>query len=87
MLDELVASYAGRSVARLVEELLSCYADWRNAAAAAANAYRRWSAAPGDARAQSFCVYTAALDQEEAAAMSYTLAVWDVERWLRHAHS
>ena len=85
MLDELVAGYAGRAVASLVEELLECYAEWRAAAAAADRAYRGWSAAPDDRRAHSFCVYTAALDQEEAAAMSYTLAVWDVERWVRNA--
>jgi len=53
----------------LVDELLACYIDWRHAAAAAADAYARWSGAPGAEEALRFSAYTAALDQEESSAI------------------
>jgi hypothetical protein len=50
------------------------YVDWRKAAAAAADAYQRWSSAPPAAKTWLFRLYTAALDQEESTATSLALA-------------
>jgi hypothetical protein len=69
----------------LVDEMLARYIAWREEAAVVADVLRRWREAPaGDAAVwRSAC--GAALDQEESAAISYELAVWDVERWLQRA--
>jgi hypothetical protein len=66
-------------VAGLLDEMLACYVDWREDAAAAADAYRRWSCAPTAEESIRFAAYRAALEQEESAARSYRLAVTDVE--------
>ena len=65
----------------LIEEV-DCFDEWREAAAAAADAYRRWAQAPSDMRAGWYLAYTAALDQEQSAAVVYAMAVAEVERCL-----
>jgi acyl-CoA reductase-like NAD-dependent aldehyde dehydrogenase len=63
-----------------------CYDEWRDAAAAAADAFRRWADAPVDRRALWFLAYAAALDREESAAVGYALAVVEVERRRQRGH-
>jgi hypothetical protein len=84
-MEEPLACDAEWPVRGLVQELLVSHFDWRKGAAAA-DAYRRWSDAPTGEAAQWFPAYSTALDQEEAAAMSYALAVADIELWLDRAH-
>ena len=55
----------------LIDEMLACYAEWRDEVAAVDDAYRYWCAAPAAERDRRFGVYIAALDQEESAAMVY----------------
>jgi hypothetical protein len=69
-----------------MEARMDCYIEWRYAATAAADAYRRWADAPTDRRAHGFLGYVAALDQEESAAFEYTLAAADVEQRLQRDH-
>jgi hypothetical protein len=71
--------------AALVDEMVARYVDWREDAATAADVEQRSRLAPAGEKAQSCSAYIAALDQEEAAALAYELAVWDVERWLQRA--
>jgi acyl-CoA reductase-like NAD-dependent aldehyde dehydrogenase len=69
----------------LVEEE-DCYDEWRDAAAAAADAFRRWAEAPVDRRALWFLAYAVALGREESAAAGYAVAVAEVERRLQRGH-
>jgi hypothetical protein len=55
----------------LFEEMAACYEDWREEIARVDEGYRRWCTAPTDERADRFCAYTAALEQEEGAAEIY----------------
>lgn len=71
--------------AHLVDEMVDCYLDWRETAAAVASAHRQWLHAPRDEGRRGYSAYTASLDQEEAAAITYALAVDDVEQWLQRA--
>jgi hypothetical protein len=70
------------SSTRLVDEMLSRYVSWREHAAAVADAYRQWAAAPADEEADGFSAYLAALDLEESSANRYAVLVADVERSL-----
>jgi hypothetical protein len=70
----------------LVEEMMDCYIGWRDSAAAAADAYRRWADAPSGRCADRFLAYIAALDQEESAAIGFALAVAEVERRMQREH-
>jgi hypothetical protein len=65
--------------AHLLDEMTDCFDDWRESAAASADAYRRWSDAPRDEKHGRYGAYTAWLDQEQSAARSYELAVEKVE--------
>jgi hypothetical protein len=56
---------------RLRDELLDLYLDWREEAAAVADAYARWAGAPAGEEGRCFAADTAALDREDAAAQSY----------------
>jgi hypothetical protein len=56
---------------RLRDEILDLYLDWREQAAAVADAYASWEGAPAGEEGQCFAAYTAALDREQAAARSY----------------
>jgi hypothetical protein len=62
--------------------MLAAYVEWREDAAAAGEAHRRWSSAPADEAARRYSAYVAALDQEESSATRYALGVRDVECWL-----
>jgi hypothetical protein len=66
----------------LVDEMVISYVDWREDAAAVADAYMRWTEALSGEEAQSFAAYCAALDQEQSAAGSYALAVANLQRVL-----
>ena len=70
------------SFARVLVEEADCFDDWRDAAAAAAEAYRRWTEAPSDLRADRYRAYTVALELEESAAVLYAVAVARVARRL-----
>jgi hypothetical protein len=63
--------------------MLASYVEWREDAAAVAEAHRRWSSAPADEAAWHYSAYMAALDQEESSAKRYAGALRDVERWLQ----
>jgi acyl-CoA reductase-like NAD-dependent aldehyde dehydrogenase len=69
----------------LVEED-DCYDEWRDAAAAAAAAFRRWADAPVDRRGLWFLAYAVALGREESAAVAYAMAVAEVERRRQRGH-
>ena len=64
-----------KPAAQLVDELLARYVEWREDAAAVADAHGRWRAAPAAERAVAFAAYRAAVDQEESAAAAYAAAV------------
>ena len=68
-----------------MDDLLSGYIDWRESARAVADAYARWSFAPGPERALRFAAYAATLDQEQKTASAYAEAVTDVKRWLHRS--
>lgn len=55
--------------------MLGCYLDWCEDAAAAAEAYERWSDASRAEEAMWFTTYMAALEQEEVSARSYAEVV------------
>jgi hypothetical protein len=48
---------------RLRDEILDLYLDWREQAAAVADAYASWEGAPAGEEGQCFAAYTAALDR------------------------
>ena len=68
--------------AHLVDRMKDRYAEWRECAAAVATAYERWFDAPRGEQHQQYSAYTASLDQEQSAAMSYEHAVADVHHRL-----
>jgi hypothetical protein len=67
----------------LVDDMVACYASWREEAAAARRAYERWRDSRPDQEPARYAAYVAALDQEQSTAVSYAQAVSDLERWLR----
>lgn len=73
------------AAAYLVDEMMDCFVQWRESAAASANAYRRWSDAPREEEHRRYAAYTASLDQEQSAARSYELVVAELEHWLKRA--
>lgn len=72
----------GAAFAHLVDEMVARYAEWRGCARAVANAYRRWSESPPNEEDRGYSAYTASLEQEQAAAATYELAVVEVEHCL-----
>ena len=68
---------------RLRDEILDLYLDWREQAAAVADAYAIWEGAPAGEEGQCFAAYTAALDREQAAARSYADLLANAERLSR----
>ena len=72
----------GPAAAYLVDEMVACYAEWRGCAGAVANAYRRWSESLPSEGDRLYSAYIASLEQEQAAAATYELAVADVKDWL-----
>ena len=65
---------------RLRDEILDLYMDWREQAAAVADAYASWAGAPAGEEGRWFAVYLAALDREQAAARSYADVLANAER-------
>src|ERR1700683_4945364 len=54
-----------------IDRLIELYFDWREGCVGVHAAYERFSSAAADNRALAFAAYTAALDQEAAAARSF----------------
>jgi hypothetical protein len=65
---------------RLVDDMVSAYADWREASRLVHSAYRSWSIGPTVSAGDAFRRYTAALDSEEIAADVYSDLVRRVGR-------
>ena len=63
-----------------VDEAFDLYTAWREDAAHAAAAYRRWASAAEDEKRRRFAAYHAAVDQEEASAGDYAHAVCELEQ-------
>lgn len=59
----------------LVDQLMELYCDWRTQCWDVRTAYEQFLGAAAPDRAVAFAVYTAALDQEEAACESYAAHV------------
>ena len=59
----------------LVDDVIARYVEWREDTEIAACAYRRWAEAPRGERPSLFTTFTAALDQEEAAAAAYERSI------------
>ena len=55
----------------LVNEAMTAYVAWREAATAVRDAYRRWQAAGREERYFAFAGYRSALEREEHAAAGY----------------
>jgi hypothetical protein len=70
----------------LIDEMLSCYYEWRDEAAVVDETYRHWCTAPSAERERYFAVYIAALDQEESAAMTYAFAAEELRELLQRAY-
>ena len=70
------------SLKRLRDEIIDLYLDWREEAAAVADAYALWADATADDEAARFAAFTAAIDREEAAARSYADVLANGERVL-----
>ena len=68
------------SLRRLRDEILDLYLDWREEAAAVADAYASWADAPAGEEGRCFAAYLAAIDREEAAARSYADVLANGER-------
>jgi hypothetical protein len=64
----------------LVDEMLAYYINWRHDAAAVWDAYAAWVNAPVSEKPSRFSAYTAALEQEQSAATSYSVVVENVAR-------
>jgi hypothetical protein len=56
---------------KLIDNVMDAYVDWRQESAQVDYAYRRWSVAESTDPDGLFDVYTAALDREELASISY----------------
>jgi hypothetical protein len=57
--------------ARLVDELVEAYVDWRETCARVGDAYHFWGSGTGSRSKVAFGLYMAALDDEERAAEAY----------------
>jgi hypothetical protein len=68
------------SLTLLRNEIIKLYLDWREEAAAEADAYALWADAPTGERSRCFAAFTAAIDREEAAARSYADVLANGER-------
>jgi hypothetical protein len=71
--------------AHLVDEMVDCYLEWRESAAAVGTAYQQWFHAPRAEERRRYSAYAASLDQEESAATTYEMAVADVQQWLERS--
>ena len=75
-----------RSREQLFDEMISAYADWREASRVVNAAYRSWAFGPRFSAGDAFIRYTAALDTEEIAADSYAHLVRRVDRVVTMYH-
>lgn len=66
----------------LVDDVLARYVEWRESLDDADVAYRVWRESPSAEEPSRFAAYTAALDEEEAAAASYAEAIAELLRWV-----
>ena len=73
-------------IEQLIDEMLDCYDEWRREVTAVEEAYRLWSAAPSSERDLYFGAYTATLDQEESAAMAYSVVFWELRESLQQVY-
>ena len=71
---------SGRSRARLIDELMNSYVQWRQQCLAVNEAYERWLRGPRKDRADAFEGYRIALDLEEHASSLYAKRVRRFER-------
>jgi hypothetical protein len=62
----------------LANAMIDAYVDWRDACAAAWDAYECWSCAGSADALLAFAAYQAALDQEERAASVYAVVVMQI---------
>jgi hypothetical protein len=67
----------------LIDDVMDAYIEWRHESADVDAAYRRWSGSASDETALAFAAYTAALDREEQASISYARLI----RRSSHAHA
>lgn len=77
-----VWSSPSRLSEELVDEMLDRYITWRHDAAAAADAYARWSNASPPDKAWRFSDFFSALAREESSASAYALITKKVEQAL-----
>jgi hypothetical protein len=66
----------------LVDDVLVGYAEWRDGSDAVADAYEQWSTAPAGENGLRFAAFTAAVDQEQTAAVAYADAIRKLKRAL-----
>lgn len=68
--------------ARLVDEMLERYVDWRAECEAVGAAYQAWSSETGPERVLWYAAVTAALDREECAARLYAACITQLSQFL-----
>jgi hypothetical protein len=73
----------GWPVSDLIDEVLFFYTEWRDEAAAVEETYLHWCAASSVERDHRYGAYIAALDQEQAGAMTYAIAASELRALLR----
>jgi hypothetical protein len=73
----------GWPVSDLIDDVLCFYTEWRDEAAAVEETYLHWCGAPGAERDHRYGAYIAALDQEEAAALTCAIAASELRALLR----
>jgi hypothetical protein len=72
------SAFAKERRGQYVDELIDGYVSWREACAAVAVSYEKWTCSDRPDKKLAFSVYVAALDREEQAATVYQLAVAQV---------
>ena len=65
-----------------IDDVLFAYTAWRDEAAAVEETYRQWSVAASAERDARHGAYTAALDREQVAAMTYAIAASELRALL-----
>jgi hypothetical protein len=59
----------------VLDEMIDCYVDWRQASEQVESAYRRWAIARSPHMSRAFAAYAAALDREEVASIAYAQVI------------
>ena len=73
--------------AKVIDELMDMYVEWRDSCMVLDKAYHRWSSVSASERDRAFVEYRAALDWEEHASAVYQDRFKRVTRGLPAAHS